>query len=692
MDPSKMTMSELRRTGKQLHIRGTTCYKKFNESNRAMLETKIRDRVGVPSEEIVLWDKPLQFLRDAIRKSGLKITSDILRRSMMQFRSNFIEIGDVDPFRYVTIASVCMAIYRSQFMPLKQIAVVKDTKRIESFSEISIKWLMYVSNNNIQHALNGGEYTVEGVGRVDGFCAGTNTVYEFQGCLWHGCPKCYNEATINTRNQIDMGELNKRTLAKNAKIQALGFNLVTIYECELKEDTLFKKWSSENPIEFVGPLDPRDAFFGGRTNVSKLKYDFKEGEKGRYVDFVSLYPTVHFSKTYPIGHPTKLKDPKALDRSWFGFIKCKVEAPRGLYHPVLPVRTKCGKDEKLLFSLCRTCAETQSTKTCNHNSKKRSFIGTWCSNKYFRAVDQGYKVHRIFEVWHFEETSDDLFKGYVEKFMKIKMENSKLSSTQKSVDEFKRTVKNKLGIELGEIKFNPGMRAIAKLCLNSLWGKFGQRVNMTQTRYVTEPKEFYKILLDDAIDDLNILFINEDMVQMNYNLKDQFVDNHNNTNIFVAAFTTSHAREMLYGVLDKLGDQVLGYDTDSCWYADRKGGNTIETGDSLGDLTDELEGDYIVEWSGTGPKSYAYTTNKGKEVCKVKGFTLNYANCRLINQSTMSKLVDGSLENVTTTRKNAITRSVLTKELVNKDQTKTFECGYNKRVVQANYDTLPYGY
>ena len=194
---------------------------------------------------------------------------------------------------------------------------------------------MYVStNNNIQHTLNGGEYTIEGVGKVDGYCASTNTVYEFQGCFWHGCPKCYNEATINTKNHIDMGELNKRTLAKNAKIRELGFNLVTIYECELNKDAEFKKWSSENTLEFVGPLDPRDAFFGGRTNVSKLKYDFKEGEKGRYVDFVSIYPTVQFSKTYPIGHPTKLKDPKTLDRSWFGFIKCKVEAPRGLYHKV----------------------------------------------------------------------------------------------------------------------------------------------------------------------------------------------------------------------------------------------------------------------------------------------------------------------------------------------------------------------
>ena len=166
------------------------------------------------------------------------------------------------------------------------------------------------------------------------------------------------------------------------------------------------------------------------------------------------------------------------------------------------------------------------------------------------------------------------------------MENSKPPAvgddcTYKSIDDFKRFVKERLNIDLGKIKFNAGMRQIAKLCL---------RLNLTQTKYVMKPKEFYGVLPDDTVDDLYIQFLTDDMVQMNY-----FVDNHNNTNIFVAAFTTAHAREMLYGVLDKLGDQVLGYDTDSCWYVDRPEGNVIETGDSLGDLTDELEGNYITK-------------------------------------------------------------------------------------------------
>ena len=254
---------------------------------------------------------------------------DILRRRMVQFREKFIESSNIDPLQYVTNASVCMTIMRSGFLKTKEVAVVKDTTRQENFSKVSIKWLDYMSETTkttIEHALNGGEYLIEGVGRVDGYCEATNTAYEFQGCFWHGCSTCCSGDTINTRNQIDMAELNKRTLAKNKKIEELGYNLVTVYECELTQD--FKKWDKANPREFVGPLNPRDSFFGGRTNVSKLKYDFKEGEKGQYVDYVSLYPTVQYFKRYSVGHPNKITDPsllKKFDKEWFGLIKCNVE-------------------------------------------------------------------------------------------------------------------------------------------------------------------------------------------------------------------------------------------------------------------------------------------------------------------------------------------------------------------------------
>ena len=274
--------------------------------------------------------------------------------------------------------------------------------------------------------------------------------------------------------------------------------------------------------------------------------------------------------------------------------------------------------------------------------------------------------------------------------MKLKMESS--DPPKEDINVFKARVKNHLGIELGTIQKNPGMRSVAKLCLNSLWGKYGQRTNMTQTEYVTKPMDFYKILLNDTHDDINIQFLTKDMVQMNYNLKNQFVDNYNNINIPIAAFTTSHAREMLYRVLDKVGTRVLGYDTDSCWFYEREGENTIKTGDSLGELTDELEGAYFTKWVGTGPKSYSYETSDGDVTCKVKGFTLNYACGQLINGDVMNDIVHDPRKTGTIKKENAITRDAETKTIVNKDQTKTFALGYDKRVVQSNFDTLPYGF
>ena len=52
------------------------------------------------------------------------------------------------------------------------------------------------------------------------------------------------------------------------------------------------------------------------------------------------------------------------------------------------------------------------------------------------------------------------------------------------------------------------------------------RTNMTQTKYVTEVSEFSKILLDDKLDNKNFQFINDDMVQMTYNFKDQTYTSH----------------------------------------------------------------------------------------------------------------------------------------------------------------------
>ncbi|GBL63111.1 hypothetical protein AVEN_107139-1 [Araneus ventricosus] len=77
------------------------------------------------------------------------------------------------------------------------------------------------------------------------------------------------------------------------------------------------------------------------------------------------------------------------------------------------------------------------------------------------------------------------------------------------------------------------------------------------------------------------------------------------TNVYLAAFTTAHSRLKLYREIEMLGEAVLYYDTDSIIYASH-GKNYPEIGDFLGDFTDDLEGDAIVKFvSGKGKKCYS---------------------------------------------------------------------------------------
>ena len=117
------------------------------------------------------------------------------------------------------------------------------------------------------------------------------------------------------------------------------------------------------------------------------------------MDICSLYPTVNYYDEYPIGHPIHIKEnfEPLSERPYFGFIKCKVIPPENLYHSVLPRKL----NGKLVFDL-------------------RPMVGTWCTPEIYKALEVGYRIERIYEVWHFEEKSTDLFKSYVGKFLKIK--------------------------------------------------------------------------------------------------------------------------------------------------------------------------------------------------------------------------------------------------------------------------------
>ena len=239
--------------------------------------------------------------------------------------------------------------------------------------------------------------------------------------------------------------------------------------------------------------------------------------------------------------------------------------------------------------------------------------------------------------------------------MKIKLESSKYDfKTEEEEANFKLKIKKSLNIDIEKFDFNAGLRNISKLCLNSLWGKFGQRSNMSQTKHVMEVSEFYEILLDNKLDNKTFQFINDDMVQTTCNFKDQFVDNSKNTNIYIACFTTSHARLMLYSKLDYLNEKVLYFDTDSIIYID-DGTKNVKTGDMLGDMTDEISGKGINSFASTGPKSYSFKYGNDEQKSAIKGFTLNHENNNLLNHDSLSKIVKKQIREITIINENKIT-------------------------------------
>jgi G:T-mismatch repair DNA endonuclease (very short patch repair protein) len=94
-------------------------------------------------------------------------------------------------------------------------------------------------NINIQHACNGGEYSLN-INRkrykVDGYCKETNKVYQFHGCFYHGCNKCYNELTVNQTSGTYMYKLYEKTIRIDDVIRSAGYNLETIWEHDFDQN------------------------------------------------------------------------------------------------------------------------------------------------------------------------------------------------------------------------------------------------------------------------------------------------------------------------------------------------------------------------------------------------------------------------------------------------------------------------
>ena len=449
-----------------------------------------------------------------------------------------------------------------------------------------------------------------------------------------------------------MHDVYEKTQQKMRQPHILGYNVIEMWECEW---TRLKQTSPDiqtyvDSLQFVDPLNRRDTFCGGRTNAIKLYHHVTPGQKIHYIDYTSLYPWVNKTCVYPKRHPRLISQPGHTDINiYFGVIQCRVLPPRELYHPVLPYR-HAGK---LTFPPCATCVKEAMAKPllersyqCAHSDEQRALTGRWCTPELQKAVELGYEIQYIYEVRHFDETCEGLFQAYVNTWLKIKQEASGwpqwVGDDETKRQQYIREYYEHEGIQLeyDKIEHNPGLRALAKMMLNSMWGKFGQRLNKTQVKEFKDPQAFHPFLHTDTLDVRHVSVKNDHLVEVHYQYQDKDIPVSPNLNSFVASFTTSWARDRLNKAIQLLGERVLYFDTDSVIYLEEPGQPNPPLGHYLGEFTSEFENDdYIEEFVSGGPKNYGYKTKKGKVECKGRGFRLNNEGKTQLNYDVMRQNV-----------------------------------------------------
>jgi len=278
----------------------------------------------------------------------------------------------------------------------------------------------------------------------------------------------------------------------------------------------------------------RNGYYGGRVEIFKMR-----GENLHYYDVNSLYPSVMYDFEYPLIENNNIEYVNEFIPDALGYYYIRVKVPETEYIPLLPYRDKEGK---LLFP-------------------QGTWQGWYYSPEVSKAIELGYDV-KVIKGYVFKRT-DYIFREFVDYYYNIKKNSS------------------------GAKKF------IAKLMLNSLYGKFGQHREL-DTFEVSEDSPY-----------MYLPYLN--LVRVKTLSYAKYIHSE------IAGLITSYARLRLYSLFERAGKENIYYcDTDSVITS-----KELNTSDKLGDIKNE---DNIKSFIAINPKVYAYiTTDNSKIVIKAKG-------------------------------------------------------------------------
>ena len=150
----------------------------------------------------------------------------------------------------------------------------------QTCSFIAIKWLEWEAKKrgiHIHHARcgHGGERKILGA-RVDGYHPESKTVFQFHGCLWHGCEKCYPE----DRQGLVLQKTRQGKVIPRLGIEKKPMSRKTAYELTLMRTQFLRKegyrvvekWEHEKPTPWANTHCPK---VETETYPHAIVYDFE---------------------------------------------------------------------------------------------------------------------------------------------------------------------------------------------------------------------------------------------------------------------------------------------------------------------------------------------------------------------------------------------------------------------------------
>ena len=409
----------------------------------------------------------------------------------------------------------------------------------------------------------------------------------------------------------------------------------------------------------------RRGYYGGITEI----YDLNTHGPLLYIDRVSMYPAEMAKQRFPmfdrmIGFTT---EPKMIehhviskDSTWEGMVEVEIlHIPNNERYPLLPRR----KDNKILF--------TGESSWKDENDE----FPVYTMPEIREAISLGYKF-RYISAFLTDKTAM-IFEHFIETYYPLKAENE------------------------------GGIKAMAKVILNGLYGKFGEKpIRQTQDWLHFHDEDSAMSWLNESPS--NTLFEVLDGSALYYGAesrKTQSLKTH--MNVILAAYTTAYARIALrrfIRAMDSRDVACIYSDTDSAVFTNCEHtllkleevlGYPIGSRHELGDWDIELR---MNEAKFLAPKAYIVAKadrekDEPKYYAKVKG-TPSKTIAELIKKATSIEMVEELLrEPIEITERYAtFTQSLRSgRTLRTREITKKYSYLYNKRYILPNLTTLPWG-